>query len=515
MCKDEKLKVECRMSEIGCQKLESNLRSLSFLRPPILGHEMNANYQPVTPPIVAELKALVGEQHVIYGEPERMLDYSHDEVADPAYAHMPEVVVKPDSAEQISAILRLANRERIPVTPRGAGSGLSGGAVPVYGGLLLSLERMNRIVEIDRENLVAVVEPGVVTNDINEAIKEYGLFYAGYPMSVETCFIGGNVAENAGGGRAIKYGVTGRYVLGLQAVLPTGEIIDLGGKRVKDVTGYDLLHLMIGSEGTLGIFTRIMLRLLPLPRARVVLLMPFADVPTAIAAVPQIITGSRIVPASVEFMDRLSVETAYHHIGERPPRSDIGAMLLVELDGNTQEQVEADCNAIVDLCMEAGALDIYVGNTPTTEKKMWRPRQVMAEAFKAICPVQSIEDIVVPLANIPRLMPELERLAQRYHVLIPCYGHAADGNLHATVVKRPETPMEEWQAKLPAILTDLYEVVAQLGGTISGEHGIGSKRARYLPLVMDPALMALHRRIKQAFDPNGILNPGKIFPSSL
>lgn len=475
---------------------------------------MSTDYQPVTPAIVAELLALVGAQHVIYGEPDRMLDYAHDEVADPAYAHAPDVVVKPDSAAQIAGIMRLANRERIPVTPRGAGSGLSGGAVPAYGGILLSVERMNRILEIDRENLVAVVEPGVVTNDINEAIKEHGLFYAGYPMSVETCFIGGNVAENAGGGRAIKYGVTGRYVLGLQVVLPTGDIVELGGKRVKDVTGYDLLHLMIGSEGTLGIFSRIMLRLLPLPMARIVLLVPFVDVPTAIGAVPQIITRSRLVPTSVEFMDSLSVQTAYAHIGERPPRPDIGAMLLVELDGNTHEQVESDCNAIVEQCLEAGALDVYVGNTPSTEKKMWRPRQVMAEAFKAICPVQSLEDIVVPLANIPRLMPELERLSRWYNVLIPCYGHAADGNLHATIVKRPDMPMEEWQARLPDILTDLYTLVGRLGGTISGEHGIGSKRARYLPLVMDPTLIALHRRIKQAFDPLNILNPGKVLPDN-
>jgi glycolate oxidase len=469
-------------------------------------------YQPVTPAIVARLRAIVGEQHVIYDDPARMQDYAHDEVAGIEHAHMPEVVVKPDTSDQIAEIMRLANRERIPVTPRGAGSGLSCGAVPVYGGILLSLERMNRILEIDRDNMMVVVEPGVVTNDINEAVRDDGLFYAGYPMSVEVCFIGGNVAENAGGGRAIKYGVTGRYVLGMQVVLPTGEIVQLGGKRVKDVTGYDVLRLMVGSEGTLGIFTRIILRLLPLPMARVVLLIPFADVATAIAAVPKIMTQGRIVPASIEFMDRLSVQTAYDHLGERPPQPNIGAMLLVELDGNSQEQVEAESNAIVDLCLEAGALDVYVGNTPATEKKMWRPRQIMAEAFKAICPVQSLEDIVVPVAQIPRLMPELERLSRQYNVLIPCYGHAADGNLHATVVKRPETPFEEWQAKLPQILEDLYSVVAQLGGTISGEHGIGSKRARYLPLVMDPVLIALQRRIKQAFDPLNILNPGKIFP---
>ncbi len=469
-------------------------------------------YQPVTPAIVARLGGIVGEQHVTYDDPAAMLDYAHDEVAGAEHAHMPEAVVKPATAAEIARVLRLANRERIPVTPRGAGSGLSCGAVPVYGGILLSLERMNRILEIDRENMVAVVEPGVVTNDINEAVQEYGLFYAGYPMSVELCFIGGNVAENAGGGRAIKYGVTGRYVLGLEVVLPTGETVQLGGKRVKDVTGYDLLHLMVGSEGTLGIFTRITLRLLPLPRARVVLLVPFADVRTAIGAVPRVMTQGRMIPASIEFMDRLSVQTAYDHMGERPPHPDIGAMLLIEVDGYSESQVEAEYNSIIDLCLEAGALDVYVGNTPSSERRMWRPRQEMAEAFKTVCPVQSLEDIVVPLAQIPDLMPELERLSRQYDVLIPCYGHAGDGNLHATIVKRPETSMEEWQAKLPVILEDLYQVVARSGGTISGEHGIGSKRAHYLPLVMDPTLITLQRRIKRVFDPLNILNPGKIFP---
>jgi glycolate oxidase len=471
-------------------------------------------YQPVSSAIAAELCAIVGEQHVIYGDAERMLAYSHDEVAGDEYAHLPEVVVKPATAAEISEILRFANRERVPVTPRGAGSGLSCGAVPVCGGILLSLERMNRILEIDADNMVVVVEPGVVTNDINEAVAEYGLFYAGYPMSQETCFIGGNVAENAGGGRAIKYGVTGRYVLGLEVVLPTGEIVQLGGKRVKDVTGYDLLHLMVGSEGTLGVFTQVTLRLVPLPVARAVLLAPFADIPSAIVAVPRIMTQGRIVPCSIEFMDRISVRTAYEFLDERLPHPETGAMLLIEVDGSSQEQVEAEYDTIVDLCLELGALDVYVGNTPAAERRIWRPRQSMAEAFKAVCPVQSIEDIVVPLAQIPELMPELGRLSRQYDVLIPCYGHAGDGNLHATIVKLPETSMEDWHAGLPAILQDLYQVVARLGGTISGEHGIGSKRAGYLPLVIDPTVIELQRRIKRAFDPLNILNPGKVFPPS-
>jgi glycolate oxidase len=470
-------------------------------------------YGTVTPQIVAELAAIVGPQATIHGQPDRLWPYAHDEVAGEEHAHLPDVVVKPETAAQVAAILRLANRERIPVTPRGGGTGLSGGAVPVRGGIVLSVERLNHILDVDAQNMTITVEPGVITNQINLEVEKLGLFYAGYPMSLESCFIGGNVAENAGGGRAIKYGVTGRYVLGLEVVLPSGEIVQLGGKRVKDVTGYDLLHLMVGSEGTLGIFTRITLRLLPTPAARAVLLVPFAGVPAAIAAVPQVMTLAHLVPASVEFMDRLSVETAYRFLGEGLPHPDIGAMLLIEVDGQSQAQVEAEYEAVAELCLDAGALDVYVGNTPDTERRMWRPRQNLAEAFKAISPVQSLEDVVVPLAQIPALMPELERLSQEYGVLIPCYGHAGDGNLHATPIKRPETSLDEWQARLPHLLAEMYGVVARLGGTLSGEHGVGSKRAAYLPLVLDPALIDLQRRIKAVFDPHNILNPGKIFPA--
>ncbi len=470
------------------------------------------SYAPVTRAIVTQLRTIVGEPYVIFGDAERMQDYSHDEVAGAEYAHMPEIVVKPNSTREISEIMRLANRERIPVTPRGAGSGLSGGAVPVFGGILLSVERMNRILEIDRDNMVVVVEPGVVTNNINDAVQEYGLFYAGYPMSVEMCFIGGNVAENAGGGRAIKYGVTSRYVMGLEVVLPTGEIVEMGGKRVKDVTGYDLLHLMVGSEGTLGIFTKIILRLMPQPVARVVLLVPFPDVKSAISAVPRVMTQGRIIPSSVEFMDRLTVETVYAYVGEAPPQPNIAAMLLLEVDAFSQAQAEAEYTAIVNICLEAGALDVYVGDTPAKMKKMWKPRQVAAEAFKAISPDQSAEDLVVPLAQIPSFVPEVERLSREHSVLMPVFGHAGDGNLHVHVMKQAEMPLNEWHVKLPHILEELYRVVAGLGGTISGEHGIGHKRARYLPIVMDPTLIALQKRIKQTFDPNNILNPGKIFP---
>lgn len=469
-------------------------------------------YQPVTREIVAELLAVVGEKNMIFGDEELLRNYSHDEVAGTEHAHLPEVVVKPASAREISEIMKIANRHRVPVTPRGGGTGLSCGAVPRHGGIVLALERMNRIMEIDRENMVAVVEPGVVTSEIGKAVQAVGLFYAGYPMSFESCFIGGNLAENAGGGRAIKYGVTGHYVLGLEAVLPTGEIVEMGGKRLKDVTGYDLIHLFVGSEGTLGIFTKIILRLLPRPAATAVLLVPFGSASDAVEAFPKVIAESGILPTSIEFMDRLSVETVYPFLGEKPPRPDIGAMLLIELDGSSREKVDEECQQIGELFLQSGALDVYVGNTPNTERKMWAPRVNLAEAFKTVCPVQSLEDIVVPTARIPELIRELEHLALKYDVLIPCYGHAGDGNLHATPVKKPETLMEIWKERLPTILTELYEIVFRLGGTISGEHGIGSKRASYLPIVMSPELISLQKRIKRLFDPLNILNPGKIFP---
>ena len=313
-----------------------------------------AMYQPVTREIVKELQAIVGENNLIFDDPDLLQNYSHDEVAGPQYARMPEAVVKPASAREISEIMKIANRHRVPVTPRGGGTGLSCGAVPLCGGIVLALERMNRILEIDRENMVAVVEPGVVTSEIGKAVQEFGLFYAGYPMSFESCFIGGNLAENAGGGRAIKYGVTGHYVLGLEAVLPTGEIVEMGGKRLKDVTGYDLIHLLVGSEGTLGIFTKITLRLLPRPAATAVLLIPFGSASEAVEAFPRVIADAGILPTSIEFMDRLSVETVYRFLGENPPRPDIGAMLLIELDGSSREKVDEESQKIGELFLQIG-----------------------------------------------------------------------------------------------------------------------------------------------------------------
>ncbi len=468
-------------------------------------------YSKVTQEIVDKLKNIVGPKYVVYDEPEKLEPYSHDEIAEKSYARMPEVVIKPRTAEEISQVMKFANCERIPVTPRGAGSGLSGGAVPLCGGILLSVERMNEILEIDRENLMVVVEPGVITNEINEKIKEYGLFFAGYPMSVESCFIGGNVAENAGGGRAVKYGVTGRYILGLEVVTPEGDIINLGGKRVKDVVGYDFIKLMVGSEGTLGIFTKIIIKLLPLPTEKIDLLVLFNDVETAVQMVPKIIRNSKIIPTSVEFIDRFSMQTAYKYLNEPFPHEEAGAMLLIEIDGNSKTQLEEEYETIGELCLENDAIDVFVADNFTTQERVWKVRRNIAEALKVYSPIQTLEDIVVPMANIPKILPELKLIADRYNVLIPCYGHAGDGNLHATVVKKPEMDDKEWEETLDKVLTEIYKRTVDLGGTISGEHGIGHKRKKYIGQAIEPVTLDLMKRVKLAFDPNNILNPGKIF----
>jgi glycolate oxidase len=470
-----------------------------------------SQYNPVTPAILAELKQIVGERYVIFGDPEKMEPYSHDEVAEKSYAHMPDVVVKPRSAVEIAHIMQLANREHIPVTPRGAGSGLSGGAVPLYGGILLSVERMNKILEVDKENMVIVVEPGVVTNDINALIKDDGLFFAGYPMSVESCFVGGIIAENAGGGRAVKYGVTERYILGLEMVTPEGEIITLGGKRVKDVVGYDFVKLMVGSEGTLGIFTKAIIKLLPLPSEKVDLLVLFKDIDSAVKVVPIIMTNGRIIPTAVEFMDELSVHAACKYLNEHLPYENTGAMLLIEVDGNSKEVLEREYETIGKLCQEHGALEVYVADNYTTQERVWSVRRNIAEAFMVDSPHQSLEDIVVPISTIPRLTQALEKIAQKYDIQIPSYGHAGDGNIHATPVKNPKHSLAQWEAMLPQVLGDIYAVTKELGGTISGEHGIGHKRKKYMSDVVDPHALDLMKRVKRVFDPNNILNPGKIF----
>jgi glycolate oxidase len=466
------------------------------------------NYNPLTEEIVKELESILGAKNVILDK-EKMENYSHDETPE-EYAHMPEVVITPTTTEQISEVMKLANKHLIPVTPRGAGSGLSGGAIPTFGGILLSVEKMNKVIEIDYDNMMIVVEPGLVTNEINGLVEDKGLFFAGYPMSLLTCYIGGNIAENAGGGKAIKYGVTGQYIMGLEVVTPTGEIVELGGKNVKDVTGYDIKKLMIGSEGTLGVITKAIIKLSPKPKFATDLLVLFEDVESAIKIVPTIISEGGIVPTSIEFMDKLSVHTTCDYLNEHLPYQKAGSMLLIEVDGTNESVVELDAETIGELCLEHGAIEVYVADNYTTQERVWSVRRNIAEAFMVYSPEQSLEDIVVPIGNIAKLMPEIDKISKKYGIKMPSYGHAGDVNLHTTLVKDPDMTMDEWFEVEDKVLKELYDAVYKLGGKLSGEHGIGLKRMKFMKDHLSETELMLMKKIKQAFDPNYIMNPGKI-----
>jgi len=470
---------------------------------------MNSIYGVVTRELVGELEAIVGKSNLLT-DLERMENYSHDETSKEEYAHSPEVVITPASADQIAAVMKLATRERIPVTPRGAGSGLSGGAIPLFGGIVLSVEKMNKVLEIDEANLTVTAEAGIVTNELNEQLKSRGLFFAGYPMSLETCFLGGNIAENAGGGKAVKYGVTGRYILGLEVVTPQGDIVELGGKVTKDVSGYDLKQLYIGSEGTLGIITKATIKLLGVPKVASNLLVPFATAQQAIAVVP-LIMKQGIIPTSIEFMDRSSIEMSCSYLNESLPLEGVGAMLLIEIDGTDEQTVERELIQVGDLCSGQGAMEVYIAEDATTRERIWSVRRNIAEAIKVYSPVQSLEDVVVPIASIPLVLPRLQELKEKYQVRIPCYGHAGDGNLHATIVKDPEMSLTDWKELEPKLLTELYAfITGELGGKISGEHGIGLKRKGFLKALIPDAEYQLFKALKAAFDPLYIMNPGKI-----
>lgn len=466
------------------------------------------SYCAVTDRIVERLREMVGPAGVVRDR-EKMAPYAHDEASEEAYTRMPDVVVKPENAEQVRQILRLANEERVPVTPRGAGTGLSAGCVPMCGGIVLSLERMNRILEIDRENLFMVVEPGVTTGEIQRRAREEGLLYAGDPCSAESSHIGGNVAENAGGNKAVKYGTTSRYVYGLELVLPTGELTMLGGKCVKDVTGYDLVHLIVGSEGTLGVVTKIWLKLVPMPRFTVDLLAPFADMQTAIQVVPRIMVDGGVVPTSIEFMDSQSIKAAEDYLNASLPHSDAGAYVIVELEGNSEAEVATDYERIGKLCLEHGALEVYVADNLSTQERIWRARKCIAEALRVVSPVYCMEDITVPISEIPAVLDEIAEIACRFKVKVPCFGHAGDGNIHATLL-RGDMDDSTWSRMRDHVLTEMYSATYKHGGNMSGEHGIGAKRARHLARLMDPVQLGMIRAIKTALDPRLILNPGKI-----
>jgi glycolate oxidase len=466
-----------------------------------------AAYRKLGAETLAGLRRIVGGENVLVSA-ELTEPYSHDETVGLRAA--PEAVVRATSAEQVAAILKLAQRERFPVTPRGAGQGLSGGAVPSCGGVVLSLEKMNRILEIDRENLMITVEPGVITGNIHRAVEEVGLFYPPDPASLDSCSIGGNIAEDSGGPRAVKYGVTRQYVCGLEAVLPSGDVVSCGGKLVKDVTGYNMVQLLIGSEGTLAVVTKIILRLLPLPKTQVDLLVPYDDLQAAADTVSAIV-AARVLPATIEFMERDAIQASERLLQKPVPHSDAVAQLLIQLDGNDQRAVDAEYELVGNLCLEHGARDVMVAQDRPTRDRMWEARRMIIEALKHESPVNHMEDVVVPRAAIPALLRGIREIAARHSVRTICFGHAGDGNVHVNTLKDKLTD-ERWEALVPALSEEVYRLALSLGGTITGEHGIGAIRQRFLPLAVAPASIEVMRGIKAAFDPNGILNPGKIFP---
>jgi len=455
-------------------------------------------------PIVSTLRDIVGTEHV-----------RSDDVSLQAYGvdalgkgHPPDIVVIPASTAEVAAIARLCNAERVPLVVRGAGTGFTGGAVPTCGGVLLSMERFNRILEIDELNLLAVVEPNVINADLQRAVEKVGLFYPPDPASLNQSSIGGNVAECAGGPRAFKYGTTKRYVLALEAVLPTGDVIETGSKAVKNVVGYDLTQLLVGSEGTLAIITKITLRLVPKPRANATMLATFDGIRGAVDAVSELIRR-RVVPAALELIDGDSLAAIEQNLGGGLVPPGTVAALIVEVDG-TERGVEEDLDAVVDACRSVGAKDISRARNEAERDTIWSLRRQTSVALKATGLVKINHDVVVPRGRVPELFDVIAELKRTYSLRVAAFGHAGDGNIHVNLLLRPGDAGEAARAKQAERF--LFTRVVELEGSISGEHGIGFAKAPYLSIELSAEEIALMKRVKAAFDPNGILNPNKIFP---
>ena len=454
----------------------------------------------LTKTVKNELERIVGTGNASF-EKEDLLCYAYDATND---SHMPEGVVFPGTPEEVSLILKMANSESYPVIPRGAGTGFTGGSVPVEGGVVLSLENMTRIIDIDAANLTAVVEPGVVTWELQNEVAPLGLFYPPDPTSLKFSTIGGNIAECAGGPRAIKYGVTRDYVLGLEVVLPTGEIINTGVRTVKGVVGYDLTRLIVGSEGTLGVVTKATLKLLPAPASVISLLAVFANVKEAALAVTYIIEA-RMIPSVLEIMDSTSVKCVQEYSENL---AGAGSILLIEVDGSV-EQANSEAAAVEALCRANGASKVYRATDKYEVKDLWKARRSISPALFKVKPNKINEDLVVPRSKITELMAGIEGIADHSGLVIACFGHAGDGNIHMNVMFDKSVPTEA--AKAGEAVREAFELTLALGGTISGEHGIGTTKAGYLSMELGPVEIDVMRRIKGVFDPRGILNPGKIF----
>jgi len=454
--------------------------------------------------LAERLGALVGSAWVRTDEDARR-EYGQDALKQP---QLPEVVVLPADTGEVSAVAALCHELGTPLVPRGAGTGYTGGAVPTSGGVVLSLERLNRILEIDQASLFAVVQPNVVTGVLQAEVEARGLFYPPDPASLDRSVIGGNVAECAGGPRAFKYGTTKRYVLALEAVLADGEIIRTGSRAVKNVVGYDLTQLVTGSEGTLAIITEITLRLIPKPPARATMRAMFSTVDAAVEAVAAIVR-SGVIPSALELVDGASLHAIHAHLGERLAPAGTGAVLLVEVDGGPAAVAE-QAEAVERACTAAAALETRRATDEAERDELWRLRRELSASLRTIAPSKLNHDVVVPMGRIPGLFQVIDDLRHALRLRIACFGHVGDGNIHVNLMTDPADAAELARAREGE--ERLFRSVVALGGSISGEHGIGYRKARYLGLELSPATIALMKRVKRAFDPSGVLNPGKIFP---
>ena len=455
---------------------------------------------------LAAIIAIVGSDGVL-STLATIADYSHDETEDLVY--YPEVVAKPKDTAEVAALMQFCNQNLIPVTPRGAGTGLAGGALAINGGLMISMERFNQILDIDELNLQATVEPGVITEIFINAVAEKGLLYPVDPASKGSCFIGGNVANCSGGPRVVKYGTIREYVLNMEAVLPNGEVIWTGANTLKYASGYNLTQLLIGSEGTLAIVTKIVVKLIPKPTLDALMLASFNSNEDACAAVSAIFRAG-VVPSALEFMERRGIEWVIEHDGLTFDLQDgAEAFLLIEADGTNQDVIFADCEKINEVLEAHNCRDVLFADTAAQKEEIWRIRRTMAVSVKSNS-IYKEEDTVVPRAALPKLINGIKEIGSRYGFASVCYGHCGDGNLHVNIIKAGMSD-EDWNNKLKAGITEIFELTVSLGGTISGEHGIGVVQKEFMPLKYTPMHFAIWKGIKAVFDPNGILNPGKIF----
>ncbi|MEY4330866.1 MAG: (S)-2-hydroxy-acid oxidase [Bacteroidota bacterium] len=467
---------------------------------------MQENFKNIELQDIQFFKEILDSSRVIEDEETRK-NYGSDETEDLCFP--PAVVLKPSSTAEVSALLRYCNENRICVTPIGARTGLSGGALSIYGGVGLSLEKMNRILEIDEKNGQVTTEPGVITQVLQEACAAKGWYYAPDPSSKGSCFIGGNIAENAGGAHAVKYGVTKDFVLNLEVVLPSGEVIWTGANTLKNSTGYNLTQLMVGSEGTLGVVTRAVLKLIPLPRHQMLMLVPFYQAEQACQAVSSIFQAG-LMPSSLEFMERDAIDFVLQFLDDVvvPVEDQVQAHLLIEVDGNYPEALMQDCEKMMEVLSQFDCGDPLFAEDETQKNQLWKMRRKVAEAVKSHS-VYKEEDTVVPRYQLPALLRAVKETGAKYGFRSICYGHAGDGNLHVNIIK-DELTDDQWHSMLPLAITEIFKQTVALGGTLSGEHGIGYVQRPYMSLAFSNVELALMKSIKNVFDPNGILNPGKV-----